>query len=133
MIKHSIIFRESIHPMPNEPVSSPPHRTRKQSAEEINRAMARFPVVVRILGELGSASIPFPGDDDIRHGCERALTTMLSELARIGSAPAGKPTKTEETAQNWLHIPEAGKLIDADKLQRTQQLIDCILNHPYEE
>jgi hypothetical protein len=90
--------------------------------------MARFPLILQILGELGQAPVPFPGDDDIRHGCERALTAMLSELARIKIAPAGKPSKAEETAQSWLSSPGSAQLIDADKLQRMQQFIDRILN-----
>lgn len=114
--------------MPNQPLNPPSQKTRKHSADEINRAMARFPLIVQILGELGRAQMPYPGDDDIRHGCERALTAMLCELARIETAPAGKPSKAEETAQSWLHNPAAIQLIDADKLQRMQQFIDCALN-----
>jgi hypothetical protein len=72
--------------------------------------------------------VPFPGDDDVRHGCERALTAMLSELARIEVAPAGKPSKAEEIAQCWLTSSVSGQLIDVDKLQRMQQFIDRILN-----
>jgi len=113
--------------MSNQPISPPPHKVRKQSAEEINRAMARFPLLVQILAELSHDQIPLPGDADIRHGCERALTTMLSELARIEGAPAGKLSKAEETAQNWLQHPAADKLIDADKLVRMQIFIDRIL------
>jgi hypothetical protein len=113
--------------MPHSPVSTPSQKPRKQFVEEINRAMARFPLVVQILGELNRAPVPSPGDADIRHGCDRALTSILSELARIGNAPEDKSCKAEEIAQNWLQIPEARKLIDADKLQRMQQLIDCIL------
>ncbi len=90
--------------------------------------MARFPLIVRTLEELRRDSVPYPGDDDIRHGCERALTTLLSELARIDSAPAGKSSKEEEIARSWLDHPEASKLIDADKLVRMQLFIDCILN-----
>lgn len=112
------------HPIVNPPAPS----TRKHSAEEINRAMARFPLIVQILGELGQAPVPFPGDDDVRHGCERALTTMLSELARIEVAPAGKPSKAEEVAQSWLCSSVSGQLVDVDKLQRMQQFIDRILN-----
>ena len=114
--------------MPNQPVSSPPQHTRKQSAEEINRAMSRFTLIVQILGELRHTQVPFPGDNDIRHGCERALTSMLSELARIETAPAGKSSKAEEAAQSWLHSPEARQLIDADILQRMQIFIDFILS-----
>lgn len=105
---------------------SPP--SRRQAAEEINQAMARFPLIVQILGELNESPIPLPGDDDIRHGCERALTGMLSELARIQPVPPGKSSKAEETAQAWLHSTAAPPLVDVDKLQRMQQFIDCILN-----
>jgi hypothetical protein len=114
--------------VPQYPVNSLPQATRNHSAEEINRAMARFPLIVRILGELGEAAVPLPGDDDVRHGCERALTAMLSELARIEVAPAGKLSKAEEIAQSWLSSSVSGQLIDVDKLQRMQQFIDRILN-----
>lgn len=113
--------------MSNEPVSLPSQKNRKQSAEEINRAMARFPLVLQILRELGLTQLPFPGDDDIRHGCERALTRMLADLARIQPASTGKSSKAEETAQSWLQSKEARRLIDADRLERMQQFIDSIL------
>lgn len=116
------------HAMLNPSVSPPSQKARKHSVEEINRAMARFPLLVQTLHELNRAQIPCPGDDDVRHGCERALTTILSELARIAKAPAGKSSKAVETDQNWLEIPEARNLIDADRLERMQQLIDCILD-----
>ncbi len=114
--------------MPNQPISILPEKTRKHSAEEINRAMARFPLILRILGELRNAQLPFPGDSDIRHGCERALTSLLSELAYIPKAPVGKSSKAEETAQAWLQNPAANELINADVLERMQQFIDAILN-----
>lgn len=110
-----------------QPDRHPVLKTRKHSAEAINRAMTRFPLIVEILGELGKAGIPFPGDEDIRHGCERALTAMLVELARIEPAPPGKNGRTEEIARNWLHAKEVERLINADQLQRIQQFIDRIL------
>ncbi len=116
--------------MINLPVSLPPQKARKHSAEEINRAMARFPLLIRILAELNQDQIPLPGDADIRHGCERALTAMLSELSRIESAPSGKSSKAEEAAHNWLQNPDTSKLIDADKLVRIQLFIDRILKSP---
>ena len=114
--------------MSHEPASHPTQRTRKHAAEEINRAMGRFPLILQILGEIGRTQLPFPGDDDIRHGCERALTSMLSELARIPKAPAGKSSKAEEIAQGWLQAPASHPFIDADKLERMQQFIDAILD-----
>ncbi len=113
--------------MPNHPVIPSPQKARKQSAEEINRTLTRFPLLIQILAELNREQIPLPGDADIRHGCERALTSMLAELSRIESAPNGKSSKAEEAAQNWLQHPEADKLIDADKLLRIQLFIDRIL------
>lgn len=114
--------------MPNRSVSLPPQRTRKQSAEEINRAMSRFPLILQILGELNREQFPCPGDDDIRHGCERALTGMLCELSRIPVAPAGKACKAEEAAHSWLRDKSASNLVDADLLQRMQEFIENILN-----
>ena len=99
-----------------------------QALESVKRAMTRFPLLVKILGELYEVPIPLPGDDDIRHGCERALTSILSELARIESAPSGKRDKSYETTMAWLQDPAARQLIDADKLQRMEVFINCILN-----
>lgn len=113
--------------MPTPTDFSPETKNRKHSAEAINRAMARFPLIVEILGELSKAPIPLPGDEDLRHGCERTLTTMLSELARIEPAPPGKPSKAEDTVHNWLKGEKSIRLIDVDKLQRIQQFIDRIL------
>ncbi|MBC8125978.1 MAG: hypothetical protein H8M99_02365 [Gloeobacteraceae cyanobacterium ES-bin-144] len=89
--------------------------------------MTRFPLLVEILGTLSKTSIPFPGDDDIRHGCERALTAMLAELARIEPAPTGRTSKAEDTALGLLHSLEAEKLIHPDQRQRIQQFIERIL------
>lgn len=84
-------------------------------------------MIVGIFEELGKAEVPFPGDEDIRHGCERALTAMLVELARIEPAPPGKPTKIEETALNWLQGKSVDRLVNADQLQRIQQFVERIL------
>lgn len=110
--------------------SHPPQMTRNQSAEAINHALTRFPMIVEILSEFEKAEIPFPGDADIRHGCERAITAMLVELARIEPAPSGKYSKTEETTINWLNSQAAHRLVNADQLQRIQQFIERILGTP---
>lgn len=109
-------------------VSPSPPKNRKHYSEEINRAMHRFPLILQMLGELNREQLPYPGDDDLHHGCQRALTGILCELSRIEAAPAGKSSSAEEIAQNWLNESSANKLIDADILQRMQQFIDCILN-----
>jgi hypothetical protein len=109
------------------PESQPAVKTRKQSAEAILRAMTRFPMIVKVLGELEQAEVPCPGDEDIRHGCERALTAMLVELARIDPAPPGKRSESEAMALNWLQGKSVDRLINADQLQRIQQFIERIL------
>lgn len=109
--------------------SHPPQMTRKQSAEAINHALTRFPMIVGILSEFEKAEIPYPGDEDIRHGCERAITAMLAELARIEPAPSGKFSGIEETALGWLNSESAHRLINADQLQRIQQFIERILGN----
>lgn len=113
--------------MPSNIIFSCDIKNREHSAEAVNRAMARFPLIVEILAELSRARIPFPGDDDLRHGCHRTLTTMLAELAKIDPAPAGKPSKTEKIVHGLLKGDEVVRLIDADKLQRIQQFIERIL------
>ena len=113
-----------------KPEIHPPQKSRKQSAEEINGAMTRFPLIVEILGELRKSAFPFPGDDDLLHGCERAVTSILVELARIEPAPPGKSSPPEETALNWLNTNSAEHLVNADQLQRMQQFIERILGSP---
>ncbi len=107
-----------------EPVSSPQRTDSRKSFGKIEEAITRFPLIVRTLADLEDTAVPYPGDADIRHGCERALTSMLSELARInredGASPGG------DSALEWLHGPAARRLVDADKLERMEQLIDAI-------
>lgn len=101
--------------------------SRKRAADAVHHAMRRFPLVVDILGELGKAPVPFPGDEDIRHGCQRALTAMLAELSKIEPAPPGKHSRHEETVFNWLHAKAAAQLIDADQLERLEHFIERIV------
>lgn len=89
--------------------------------------MTRFPLLVELLGELDSASVPFPGDDDLRHGCDRTLTTMLAELARIEPAPPGNSSKAADLARGWLKTDKSLRLIDADKLRLAHRFIERIL------
>ena len=123
-----MILRILITNMSSTIDTSPETRTRNQSAEAINRAMARFPLVVEILDNLSKVPVPFPGDDDLRHGCNRTLTTMLAELAKIEPAPPGKFSKTEELAHSWLKNENVTRLLDTDKVQRIQQFIERILS-----
>ena len=112
----------------DQPIISASPKTRKHCAEEINRAMTRFPMILQILRQFSRSSLPFPGDGEIRHGCERALTGILAALASIEIAPSDIRSNAEETALSWLSDPISNRLIDPDKLDRMQQFIDCILN-----
>jgi hypothetical protein len=100
---------------------------RKSTTEAVHRAMKRFPLILETLGELAKEPVPFPGDADIRHGCERALTAILVELSRIEPAPPGPASQNEEAALNWLHARAASQLIDADHLERFQHFLERIL------
>jgi len=104
--------------------------TRKHTADAVNHAMTRLPMIFGILDELGKAEIPFPGDDDISHGCQRAVTAMLVELARIEPAPPGRANKSEAIALGFLHSKDAARLIHTDQLERMQQFIERILGTP---
>ncbi|MFT3990202.1 MAG: hypothetical protein QM680_02215 [Luteolibacter sp.] len=108
-------------------LGSHPQKTRKQTAEAINRALARFPLLLDVMEELAKHDFPCAGDQELRHGCERALTAMLSRLALIDPAPAGQTSNAEKIAESWLHGTRAPRLIDASKLERLQQFIDRIL------
>lgn len=114
------------HNMLSQIDSSPVLQSRIQSAEAVNRAMARYPLIVQILRELDSAPVPLPGDDDLRHGCDRALTAMLAELAWIDPAPPGIPSEAEALARSCLNAEKSARLIDADKLRLIHQFIDRI-------
>lgn len=108
-------------------LGSHPQKTRKQTAEAINRALVRFPLLLDVLEELSKQDFPCAGDQELRHGCERALTSILSRLAIIEPAPAGQSSNAEKIAESWLQGTRATRLIDASKLERMQQFIDRIL------
>jgi hypothetical protein len=95
----------------------------------LESAMARFPLILEILGHLQSAEVPLPGDADLRHGCQRALTAMMAALSRLD--PAGEDgTKGRVRADlDWIQSPAAARLIDADQLQRFQQLMERMAGH----
>ncbi|MFT4175552.1 MAG: hypothetical protein QM627_02745 [Luteolibacter sp.] len=108
-------------------LGSHPQKTRKQTAEAINRALVRLPLLLDVLEELSKQDFPCAGDQELRHGCDRALTAMLSRLALIDPAPNGQVSNAEKIAESWLHEARAPRLIDASKLERLQQFIDRIL------
>lgn len=104
--------------------------SRQQAVDAIDRTLARFCLVLRVLDELRRQTIPSPGDAEIHHGCERALTGMLAELSRIGAAPASSPLEREQVIRTRLNDSKTRALVDADKLERMHQFIDRILGSP---
>jgi hypothetical protein len=102
-------------------------KTSRQNVQAVHRAMARFPMILEILQKLNQAEIPFPGDDDIRHGCERAITAVLVDLAKIPPAPPGAIRSSEETFMSWLRSEAAVRLVNADQLLRLHQFIERVL------
>lgn len=88
----------------------------EEVAREINRAMERFPLILENLDELAKSLVPAPGDAEIRHGCERAITAILAALAKIAPSiamfsamPAGPE---EQIARAWLLGELPSRLVD---------------------
>ena len=69
-----------------------------------------------------------PGDEDIRHGCERSLTAMLVALARIEPATADDGHVVPGPSVLLLRGKEAANLISSDQLQRMDQFVERILS-----
>jgi hypothetical protein len=107
--------------------STPSPGSRKQTAEAVGQALARLPMILDVLKRLNHEAVPLPGDEEIRRGCDRAVTAILAKLARIGPAADGRAGKTEMIALGKLDDPEIGNLLDADQLQRLREFTDRIL------
>jgi hypothetical protein len=113
--------------MSTDPDSFPPQKNRSHSAQAISRIMTRFPMIVGVLGELGKSPVPLPGDEEIRHGCTRAITAMLADLALVRPAPPGQPSHAELEVLGLLQKHAVTELINADHLERIDQLLHRIL------
>lgn len=102
------------------------HR-REEVARSINQVMERFPLILEILEELSRSHAP--GDEEIRHGCQRAITAMLGALAQINpSEPSSTPMgKEEAAAKTWLAGRMPHSLIDPDQLACFDSFIECLL------
>lgn len=102
--------------------------TRADTVRRVYQAMKRFPMVVSMLETIHQSTVPLPGDAEIQHGCQRALTSMLAELSQIPPAAPGDPTAEESTITGWLTTPHACRLMDPDQLERFQNFLDRILS-----
>lgn len=112
--------------IPSKPLSK---KTRADHAKDVSRVVARIPLVSEILRTLSRVPMPHPGDGDIRHGCERAMTSILSELAKIDIAPPGALSKPEEQVRRVLENERNESPIHADLLDRVRQFVDRIFGH----
>ncbi len=101
--------------------------TRHLAAEEIITSLARFPLILDILDQLAKAPVPLPGDEEIRHGCERSLTAMLRKTALIKPATGGTLSTAEKTVLGWLRSKRARQLIHPDQLMRIEQFVERAL------
>ena len=100
--------------------------SREQTALAVLHAMTRFPLVLEILSELGNSTAPNPGDDDIRHGCQRAIEAILVDLSRIEPAVPGNPSEAEAETCRLIGGNSGEGLIHSDQLQRIHEFIDHI-------
>ncbi len=110
--------------LPEAPISG-----REEVARRINEALARFDLILSLLETLNKPLIPSPGDSDLRNGCERAMTSILSALAGIEpAAPSSAPPgREEQLAKARLNGEKPYRLIDADRLTRLWSFVDRLL------
>lgn len=103
--------------------------SREEVAERINESMTRFGLIVSVLEELSRSIMPATGDAELRNGCERALTKILSIVAVITPATSGGQNigPEERKAMTWLAGKQLVTLIDPDKLAVLAGLIDQLL------
>ncbi len=100
---------------------------REAAVETVCGILERFEWIVEILGRLNREATPSPGDEDLRHGCQRALTSMLAALSRIRPAPPGKACKAEKSIRRVLNTKGADQCVDRDQFERLEQLVNRIL------
>jgi hypothetical protein len=103
--------------------------SREEIAERINESMTRFGLIVSVLEELSRSTMPATGDVELRNGCERALTRILSVVAVMTPATSGGHSigPEERKAMAWLAGKQLVTLIDPDKLAVLASLIDQLL------
>jgi hypothetical protein len=98
--------------LPGAPISD-----REKVARSITDALTRLDLMLGLLETLNEPLIPFPGDADLRNGCERAMTSILSSLA--GMEPAGSssvpPGREEKALKARLNAERLSLLIDRDQ------------------
>ncbi|MEO5715989.1 MAG: hypothetical protein ABIT37_21090 [Luteolibacter sp.] len=107
---------------------------REQTAMTINGSLHRLPLVLEILEEIheteGSGS---PGDEDLRRGSIRAVSTMAERLDRIVPAPhpvSETPSVAEQISAEWLVGERPGRFIPEPLLGRLSTSISRLLPFP---
>lgn len=109
------------------PTKPYPKKTRPDYAMDVSRVVARIPFLSEILRTLAIDSAPRAGDDDIRHGCERAMNSILAELSKITIAPPGNPSPFEDAVRRLLENERNGSPINPETLGRILQSVERIL------
>lgn len=91
---------------------------REEISRRINDALARFDLILPLLETLNEPLIPLPGDADLRNGCDRAVTSILSALAGMepSEASSNPPGDEENAVKARLNGERLSLLIDRDKL-----------------
>ena len=101
-----------------------PSQDRRDAGEAVSRILHRLPLVADVLQRINEAALPSAGDDELRRGCERAITSILAELARLD--PAGHTHDDTISADQWLDKKLRDSL-DVVTVERIEQLIARVL------
>jgi hypothetical protein len=106
------------------PIMSP----HEQFALSVNHSLHRLLLVYEMLEEIHeSADARHPGDEDLKQGAYRAVTTMLDRLKKLQpptSPDSGAaPSKEEEIAGEWLIGDQPQRLLPPDLYEELAALI----------
>jgi hypothetical protein len=98
----------------------------EQLALFVNHTLHRLPLIYEMLEEIHETADAHPGDEDLKHGAFRAVTTMVERIRGI-EPPATSdsrtpPTKEEEIAGEWLIGDQAEQLLPPDLYQELATL-----------
>lgn len=103
--------------------------SREHIATLINTTLVRLPLVLEILEEIGSQRRA--GDEDLKYGATRAVSSMIARLEGIAPAtepePYEFPGDAEQLAYEWLLGNRPSELLPTAEHRQLTEIIVRLL------